>query len=146
MIHTTKKEAFAYFGAIQKNERWSWAAATPGRDKVVITIWKHELQGKGKEQHYDTRELAHVQPEDWQDQAGNIERIELLKHAKNNLDGLLYVVLCDAVVENVHPHEIRNVYPWKSDSLGDHRMKLTFFDENTGDYRVEYLDSVHNAK
>jgi len=39
-----KKEAFKYFGVVQKNERWSWAGLTPNRDLAVLTIWKDEKE------------------------------------------------------------------------------------------------------
>jgi hypothetical protein len=133
-----KKEGFAYFGAEPKNERWSWAATTPHRDRVVITLWTHELQGQGVALYYDTRELGHTC---WQEGQGNKERIKLLKHAQDNLDSVLYVLMCKAKDKDKKDKEIEEVYPWAS-KTHNHRMKLTFFDSATGDYRVEYLDSV----
>ncbi len=140
-MYKNKKEAFAYFGAVQKNERWSWAATTPEKDKVVVTIWAHEIKGKGTDQYYDSRELDTISPGEWQGNIGNDERIELLKHARDNLDGVLNVMLLKAVDKNAADKVVDNAYPWSS-AKDDHRMKLTFLDEETGDWRAEYFDSV----
>jgi hypothetical protein len=140
-MYKNKKEAFAYFGAVQKNEVWSWAATTPEKDKVVVTIWAHEINGKGTDQYYDSRELETITADEWQDGNGNTERIELLKLARDNLDGVLNVALLKAVDKNASEKKIDTAYPWSS-AKDDHRMKLTFLDEETGDWRAEYLDSV----
>ena len=140
-MYKNKKEAFAYFGAIQKNEVWSWAAATPEKDKVVVTIWAHEINGKGTDQYYDSRELETITADEWQDGNGNTERIELLKHARDNLDSVLNVVLLKAIDPSMSDPLVENAYPWAQNDA-DHRMKLTFLDEETGDWRAEYLDSV----
>lgn len=140
MPRMNKKQGFACFGAIQKNERWSWSAITPKKDKVIITIWDHVLMGPN-ENYYDTRELIDIPPTEWQNHLGNNERIELLRYAQERLDGILYVLLCKAKDENQHPLEIREVYPWKANNKYN-RVKLKFLDQTVGHYRVEYLDAV----
>ncbi len=139
-----KKQAFACLGATQKNERWSWSATSPSMDRVAITIWRHELMGKGKESYCDTKEIDACDERpwaEWQDHNGNRERIEMLKHSKEKLDGIVYVVICQAIIKDETPAEIGSAHPWESkDSF--HRMKLKYLDAETGDFRVEYYDSI----
>lgn len=139
-MYKNPKEAFAYFGATKKNERTSWAAITPEKDKVIVTIWTHEMKGKQTDQYYDSRELDHVSRA-WVDKLGNSERIKFLKHARDNLDNVLNVVLLKAIDPSMSDPLVDNAYPWAQNDA-DHRMKLTFLDEETGDWRAEYLDSV----
>jgi len=139
-----KKQGFADFGAVQRNERWSWSAITPKKDKVIITLWKHELMGPNKD-YYDTRELSGILPNDWKDHLGNKERIELLRYAQKNLESILYVLLCKAKDENQQPFKIQEVEPWKINNKYK-RVMLTFLDQTVGHYRVEYLDAVTMRK
>ena len=98
------------------------------------------MKGKQTDQYYDSRELDHVSRA-WVDKLGNSERIKFLKHARDNLDNVLNVVLLKAIDESMSDPLVDNAYPWSS-AKDDHRMKLTFLDEETGDWRAEYLDSV----
>ena len=138
----TKRDGFLFFGATQRNEQWSWSAKTPNGNKIIITIWQHEMMGRGEDQYLDTRELENDNDE-WLDSNGNRERRGLLKHAQDELDGIVYILMTRATnVEAGPPWEIGSCYSWEMADGRVNRMKLTFLDEETGHFRVEYLDSV----
>ena len=140
-----KKSGFAYFGAEQTNERWSWAAMTPKGERVIITLWAHQMMRVDNKPYLDTRELEDDDLE-WIDSNGNNERIRLLKNAKNKLDGVVYVLMTRATKPKSNPPwDIESCYPWKSDKGLVHRMKLVFLCEDTGHFRVKYLDTVKKA-
>lgn len=141
MERYNKKNGFAYFGAVQTNERWSWVAATPEGDKVVITLWKHLMMGMDTERYYDTQKLMDVPASDWQNHRGNNDRIKWFKYAHDNLDSILYVLICRAKDGIESPFEIDYCFPWIENGRLC-RVKLARLCEETGHFRVEYLDSV----
>ena len=143
MKQFNKRDGFAYFGAVQKNGRWSWAAKTPQNDRVVISIWHDQMMGGwGSNSYLDTRELSGVDgdPSTWS-QLGNRDRIELLKHARDALGGVLYVLIFQAK-EPLFKRKFESATPWQSSDGRVHRMKLVYLAEDTGHFRVEYLDSA----
>jgi hypothetical protein len=119
-------EAFRAFGAEGKNPRWSWSARTPD-GKVVMTFWKDQMNYSSKPISYSnfgSPTLAY-----WQDQLGNQERIDNLKHARDHCDGLMHVVIIEAADENAVPRRIARSFPHKRLC-----MKLTGLNEKTGEF------------
>jgi hypothetical protein len=88
----TLSESFAFFGASGANSRWSWSARSEDGKTVVITLWSDRLTYRGSEVTYDD---VHVDTRAWKDRPGNKERIENLKWARDNCDGLFKAVITD---------------------------------------------------
>ena len=49
-----KKQAFKYFGIIQKNEVWSWSGISDDRGLVALTIWTDQCKWIKEERKYVT--------------------------------------------------------------------------------------------
>ena len=49
-----KKQAFKYFGIIQKNEVWSWSGISEDRGIVALTIWTDQCKWIKEERKYVT--------------------------------------------------------------------------------------------
>lgn len=87
-------KAFAAFGAVGKNKRWSWSARTPDDQTVVMTFWKDAIDYSSDPITYSTfgSPRLHI----WKDKPGNRERIENLKWARDRCEGLMKVVIIEA--------------------------------------------------
>jgi hypothetical protein len=66
---------------------------------------------------------------EWQEQAGNQERIENLKWARDHWDGKMGVVIIKAVDPNARPRRIAEAFPRK-----DLLMRLNELREETGEF------------
>jgi hypothetical protein len=127
----TLRDAFAYFdGARGRNPRWSWSARSPDGRTVVLTLWEDHISDDGTTIRVDT--FGRGQQRQWTSKLGNKERIENLVHARNHCGGLFRVVMITAKDRTARPRSIAKRYPHPTLV-----MKLTDFDETTGDFRAE---------
>jgi hypothetical protein len=97
-------EAFAAFGAAGKNPRWSWSARTADNQTVVMTFWKDILRFQDNPISYSL--FGDVRLDVWKDHLGNRERIDNIKWARDNCDGLMKVVIITAKDETAREREI----------------------------------------
>lgn len=123
----TLAECFQKFGAEKANPRWSWSARSSDGKTVVLTLWCDLIRIQDKTATYDTFGLNLDQ---WIDRAGNRERLENLKWARDHCDGLFRVVIIVAKDLNTHPWSIAECYPH------DMQMRLRDLNEETGEFRA----------
>ena len=129
-----KKKAFATFGVTQKNERWSWAGMNDDESLVVLTIWQDQAPWD-KENKILTTSTFNQNNEIWKDSLGNLERIDIIKHGINNLDGKFRAIIMvpkkPGVIEETREYEDARPHPaW---------FKITKFDEETGEFSSEMI-------
>src|SRR6185295_15708127 len=86
-------QAYAYFGATLKNERWSWSAIAPD-GQVVLTLWKDEFNYKTRPWSYSV--FGSPKLTKWKSRPGNRDRIEHLKYARDHSNGMFRVVIATA--------------------------------------------------
>jgi hypothetical protein len=108
-------EAFAAFGAAGKNPRWSWSARTADNQTVVMTFWKDILRFQDNPISYSL--FGDVRLDVWKDHLGNRERIDNIKWARDNCDGLMKVVIITAKDETAREREIAETYTQRSASV-----------------------------
>jgi hypothetical protein len=121
---TTLAGAFAHFGTIARNPRWSWSAVSPDQKTVAVTLWEDQISADGSVDFF-----GHPKLDRWQSQPGNKDRIRNLKIARDNCDGLFRVVRVIAKDVQAIPREIADRRP-DDDTV----MKLTDLNEETGEF------------
>lgn len=125
----THSEAFAFFGAKGANSRWSWSAKSEDEKIIVLTLWQDELKPEGKKWIYHAK--ARGDFTEWLQKPGNKERLENLKLAKNNCDGLFRVVVAIAKDTAAIPRAIKECFPHPKLV-----MRITELNEETGEFRA----------
>jgi hypothetical protein len=127
-------EAFAAFGAAGKNPRWSWSARTAISQTVVMTFWKDILRFQDNPISYSL--FGDDRLDVWKDHLGNRERIDNIKWARDNCDGLMKVVIITAKDETAREREI-------ADCIVQRRMimKLVDLNEDTGEFSAVNVGS-----
>jgi hypothetical protein len=121
--------AYAKFGAVPRNKRWSWSARSGDGNTVVLALWKHLFDYSATPISYS--EYGNPNLSEWRGGPGNIERIENLMHARAACEGLFRVVISVARDVNAAQLEIASAF--------DHPrllMKLTDLDETSGEFRA----------
>jgi hypothetical protein len=117
----TLKDAFAHFGAVARNPRWSWSARSPDGRTVVLAIWEAELRS------------GFVDTFGWQsNRPGYRERVADLIHARDHCGGLFRVVEVHDTREQ--PYKVADAQP-----LRGRTMQLTDFNEKTGEFRARFV-------
>ena len=130
----SKTDAFASFGTICKNVRWSWSGRSPDGKTVALTFWKDRFTDfKARPIIYD--DTGWDKPELVTSSPGNRERIENIRWALDHLNGEVRVVIATAKDVNVSPREIKDCYPQPN-----LRMRITDFIEATGEWRAESIE------
>jgi hypothetical protein len=124
----TRTDAFAYFGARGKNPRWSWSARSADGKTVVLTMWQDEFSSIDGITTYATRSQKSV---DWGGRLGNQERIENLRWARANCDGLVRVVIAVATDTKARVRTIERCFPHPKLI-----MRIADLNENTGEFRA----------
>lgn len=124
----TLTQAFAEFGVVRKNPRWSWSAVSDDGRTVVLTIWKDRLDFSSDPPTYDTLDWP---PETWQSSHSNKERLAHLKIARDHCDGHFRVIITVAKDVNSRPRQVVECYPQKNLI-----MRLVALDEATGRFRA----------
>jgi len=125
----TREACFEHFGAICKNPRWSWSARSLDGRTVVMTMWEDEIRWDGPKATYQSRARARTRK-----RAGETERLENLKWARDHCDGLVRVVRMTAQDENANPRSIATCYP-----DNDLVMRVVALDETDGTFRAESI-------
>jgi hypothetical protein len=125
MSHT---ECFDFYGTVPKNIRWSWSGKSLDGKIISVTFWKDKFENGGK----SYRSVSHLPDDKWVGSPGHNELIENLKHSFEKCDGILHVIIALAKDVNASPRSIAECYPAKGLI-----MRLTHFDETTGDFVAE---------
>lgn len=127
---------FEKFGAYGKYP-YSWSARSPDSETIVITMWSdlidyHQRSTGGPITYSD---FVGRDPASWMKRAGNIERLENLRHAKDVLKKPVNVVVIDAVDVNADPRKIvsgsARAMKW--------RMEIKELDYITGQFKAEMI-------
>lgn len=129
----TKTEAFAEYGTVCGNTRWSWSGRSPDGQTVALTFWTDGFEDfKARPIVYDDT--------GWNDTAvasrlGNHERMENIRWTREHLGGVVRVVMARAKDVNAQPREIDEC--WPNPNL---IMRIIDFDEDTGEWRAESVE------
>lgn len=121
-------ECFAHYGAIKKNPVWSWSARSADGKTVVVTLWADRL-------NYKTTPITYAElppGNQWQGSPGNSERLENLIWARDQLDGILRVVIVRPVDLALEDRKIADAHV--NEKLV---MRLVTLDESTGHFTAE---------
>tara|TARA_Y100001935_G_C16861683_1_gene293498 strand:+ start:38 stop:478 length:441 start_codon:yes stop_codon:yes gene_type:complete len=135
----TKKDAFAKYGIVQDNERWSWSGIntdiTPPIDPnlalplCVMTIWTDQRKFDKEKRQYEWS-IFNAENEIWRDSLGNKKRIEHIKFCLDKLDGKFKAIFVEPINSGIYD-ETRSI---KKITV-NHKIsfKITEFDEKTGE-------------
>jgi len=126
----THTECFAFFGTVPRNIQWSWSGRSPDGSTVSVTLWQDLLKGG---RIYDA--TTHSLDDRWTKSNGFNELIENLKWAKENLGGIVRVIIAIAKDKEASPRSIRECFPHES-----LRMRVVLLDETAGHFRLERVD------
>ncbi len=101
---------------------------------------RDNLEGFARLQHHTSNVCFFGDPKlpPWINRSGNRERIEHLKWARDNRNGLFQVIIAAAVDVMAEPHEIDEAYNTQM------VMRLTDLDETTGEFSEEVMQ-MRNA-
>ena len=123
-------EAFNSLGYDVPNHRQAWSAEKP--DGVCITLWKVEMGIRDGLLWMDTR--VHADPiENWGHKAGNTWRIDHLRRALDEFEGIVDVV----IVSGKPGVSYGTAQPWVANgSRAGSYWKVSNFDEATGHFEV----------
>jgi len=128
-----KKEAFAYFGIKQTNERWSWSGISANKDLVVLTIWSDQKKFNKQTKTFQTSTF-NQNNEMWINDLGNKERMELIQYCIDNLDSKFRAIFATPT----NPGVIDETRDWKKGMPYDKQwFKLTKFNSQTGEFESE---------
>ena len=124
------KQCYDFFGVSYKNIQWSWSGRS--REKVAVTLWQDRFidGGKAYEQWPEDK------PGEWKSRPGFVELIENLAFARDELDGIVHVIIAKAKDKSASPRAIETSFPSKM------LMKIVSLDENEGKFRLEATDSA----
>ncbi|KAA9019618.1 hypothetical protein [Sphingobium limneticum] len=121
-------KAFEYFGVVPKNIRWSWSGRSPDGSSVAVRLWQDKFEEKGR----IYRSWSDDEPGAWKSRPGFTELIENLVHARENLDGIVSVILLIAKDKDVSPRSIE-----RSSPAPNLKMRVVELDEDAGTYLLE---------
>ncbi len=107
----TKKDAFASYGIVQDNERWSWSGINtdnippinPDLDLplCVMTIWTDQRKFDKEKRQYEWSTF-NAENEIWRDSFGNKKRIEHIKFCLKNMDGKFKAIFVEPINPGVY--------------------------------------------
>ncbi len=92
-----------------------------------MTFWQDQFSGRPLSYSNVGRRV-----DKWKDNPSNIERLENMKHAQSMWDGRVGVVIIRAEDLKETPRKIA-----EASARRDLLMKITFFDEETGEFTAE---------
>ena len=126
-MSTSKKEAFAQFGVIQRNERWSWSGISNDTQTLVLTIWSDQYHWNQESRTFEWSNFG-CDNELWRHDTGNTHRIADIQYGLTKLEGRFRairvepekVLLPERVIARVHP-------------IAHLEWQITDFDPSTGE-------------
>lgn len=126
-----KTTSFEHFGAKLVNTRWSWSGQSDDGSVVALVLWQDGVKGKNGDLTYDDTENPNAE---WRGRPGSIERTQLLKHCRDNLDGRFRAVIAVAVDVEGDPRQIDRCFPQKGVF-----WQLDYFDDVTGAFTARVI-------
>jgi len=124
-------KAFEYFGVVPKNIRWSWSGRSPDGQAVAVRLWQDKFEDKGRLY----RSWSDDEPGAWKSRPGFTELIENLAHARDQLDGVVSVILLIAKDKSVVPRSIDRSSPARN-----LKMRVIELDEDAGTFLLMRVD------
>lgn len=126
----TKRAAFAHFGAVGKNDRWSWSARSPDGSVVVLTLWRDEFNYSTDPPTYSSFGRKWASREN---RPGNNERRDNLVWARDHCGGVFRAVIAVATDVTADPRKIASCAP------SPLRFRLLELDEVSGEFLAEVV-------
>ena len=127
----TKTDAFAHFGTIPDNTRWSWSAESTNGDTVVLVLWQDVVKRRdGALTYADDEDLDAA----WRRRPGHSARVRHLKHCRDHLDGRFRAIIAKAEDVKADPRKIESCFPQR-----DVWWQLDSFDEKTGAFTAHVV-------
>ena len=127
----TKTEAFAHFGVVLENVRWSWSGVSKDGSTVVLVLWQDGIEGRNGDLRYaDEDDLG----AEWRQRIGAKRRSEHLKQAVDQLGGKFRAVIAKAVDTEANPRQIEKCFPQQGAE-----WQIDHFDESTGAFAAHVL-------
>jgi hypothetical protein len=124
----THTEAFAKFGTVPKNTRWSWSARNEERKIVVATLWQDQFTRQDGRLVYERP--GFIGPND-KKRPGLTEWVENLTWARDHCEGRFRVISAIARDVSADPRSIAECFPTEM------VMRLTRLDPETGAFSAE---------
>lgn len=124
-------KAFEYFGVVPKNIRWSWSGRSPDGQVVAVRLWQDKFEDKGRLY----RSWSDDEPGTWKSRPGFTELIENLMHARDQLDGVVSVILLIAKDKAAVPRSID-----RSSPAPNLKMRVIELDEDEGTFLLKRVD------
>lgn len=106
-----KTTAFAHFGVVLANTRWSWSGRSADMQTVALVLWQDRVKGKNGALTYDDTDDPAAE---WRRRPGATERTELLRYCRDHLGGRFRAVIAVAVDVNADPRETGRCFPQKN--------------------------------
>ena len=124
-----KKDAFAKFGVIQLNERWSWSGVSDDQKTLALTLWtdQYHFDKETKIHHWST---FNCDNERWIHDHGNAHRIRDIQFALEHLEGRFRGI---AVKPDLSLLPERVIQAGSATPLLNHEWEITDFDPATGE-------------
>lgn len=123
----THTKAFASFGVVPRNTRWSWSARSEDGKTVVATLWQDQFERKDGRVIYARPGFTPGERK----RPGFMEWIENLTWAQSNCQGRFKVIVAVAKDIQATPRSIGECFPSKM------TMRLVQFDRDTGAFVAE---------
>ena len=124
----THAACFAFFGTKPKNPRWSWSERSEDGQIVAVTLWSDRFLDGGRAYKNFESDV----PGEWKSRPGFVELIDNLKHAADNLDGILSVIIATPKDPKARPRSIAECYPKK-----EFKMRVTSLEADDGRFTLE---------
>lgn len=118
-------ECFEFFGVIPRNTRWSWSGRSADGSKVAVTLWQDRFEKGGR----IYRSWQTDRPGEWRSRPGFVELIENLAHARDNLNGIVHVILALPKDKDAQPRSIDRCFPQPN-----LKMRIVELDEIEGTF------------
>ena len=126
-MSTTKKDAFAQFDVIQKNERWSWSGISQDEQTLVLTIWSDQYQWNKGSRIFEWSTFG-CDNERWRHDVGNTHRIADIQYALTHLEGRFRAIKVEPDQNQLPERVITKVTP-----ITHLEWHITDFDADTGE-------------
>ena len=125
-------KAFEFFGVVPKNIRWSWSGRSPDGSTVAVRLWQDRFEPGARTYRSWTTDVSG----EWKSRPGFVELIENLAHARDQLDGVVSVILLIAKDKKAIPRSIE-----RSSPAPNLKMRVVELDEDEGTFRLERVDA-----
>jgi len=124
-------KAFEYFGVVPKNIRWSWSGRSPDGQVVAVRLWQDRFEDKGRLY----RSWRDDEPGAFKSRPGFTELLQNLAFARDQLEGVVSVILLVAKDKAAMPRSIE-----RSSPAPNLKMRVIELDQAEGTFLLERID------